>query len=61
MKQKGMVIAMKKLKDYFVNIFSIFETMFILIILIFGYPFYRKSLKEIWEMIKKVREERNKY
>lgn len=56
-----MVIAMKKLKDFFVNIFSIFETMFILIILIFGYPFYRKSLKKIWGMIKKAREEKNKY
>lgn len=55
------VCAMKKLKDFFVNIFGFFETIFILIILIFGYPFYRKSLKEIWGMIKKSQEERTKY
>ena len=37
---------MRKLKDFFESIVNIFEGILLLIILVFGYPFYRKSLKK---------------
>ncbi len=42
---------MKKLKDFFESIVDIFEGILLLIILVFGYPFYKKSLKEMWKSI----------
>lgn len=42
---------MEKIKDFFESIFSAFEFIFVLIILIIGYPFYKKTLKEIWKAI----------
>ncbi len=51
---------MKKLKNFFESIIDIFEGLFLLIILIFGYPFYKKSLKEMLKTIKE-HKDKNKY
>lgn len=42
---------MKKIKDFFKSIIEIFEGFLLIIILVFGYPFYKKTLKEIWKAI----------
>lgn len=42
---------MKKLKELFESIVDIFEGILLLFILVFGYPFYKKSLKEMWKSI----------
>lgn len=42
---------MEKIKDFFESIFTAFEFVLVVLLLIFGYPFYKKTLKEIWEMI----------
>ena len=42
---------MKKIKEFFSNIAFAFETIWAIIILIFGFPFYKKTLKEIWKAI----------
>lgn len=49
---------MKKLKDFFGSIVDIFEGLFLLSILIFGYPFYKKPFKE---MIKSMREHKDEH
>ena len=51
---------MKKLKNFFGSIVDIFEGLFLLSILIFGYPFYQKPVKE---MIKSMKDHKdnNKY
>lgn len=47
---------MKKLKEFLGNIVFIFETIWAIIILIFGFPFYKKTLKEIWKAINEHKE-----
>lgn len=42
---------MDKIKDLFEDVISFLEFVFIILLLIFGYPFYKKTLKEIWELI----------
>lgn len=42
---------MKKLKEFFESIIEIFEGFILIIILVFGYPFYKKPLKEMWKAI----------
>lgn len=42
---------MDKIKNFFKNVISTFEFVFVILLLIFGYPFYKKTLKEIWELI----------
>ena len=42
---------MGKIKIFFENVISAFEFVFVILLLIFGYPFYKKTLKEIWELI----------
>lgn len=42
---------MDKIKDLFEDVISFLEFVFIILLLIFGYPFYKKKLKEIWELI----------
>lgn len=42
---------MKKIKDFFKNIIEIFEGFILIIILMLGYPFYKKTLKEMWKSI----------
>lgn len=42
---------MKKFKEFFSDISFIFETIWAIIILVFEYPLYRKSLKEMWKSI----------
>jgi hypothetical protein len=42
---------MDKIKNFFENVISAFEFVFVILLLIFGYPFYKKTLKEIWELI----------
>lgn len=48
---------MKKLKDCFESIVDIFEGIFLLFILVFGFPFYKKSLKEMWKAINEHKDE----
>ncbi len=40
---------MKKIKEFFESIIEIFEGLILIIILVFGYPFYKKPLKEMWK------------
>lgn len=42
---------MDKIKNLFENVISAFEFVFVILLLIFGYPFYKKTLKEIWKLI----------
>ena len=42
---------MDKIKNFSENVISVFEFIFVILLLIFGYPFYKKTLKEIWELI----------
>lgn len=42
---------MDKIKDLFEDVISFLEFVFIILLLIFGYPFCKKTLKEIWELI----------
>lgn len=42
---------MEKIKDFFEDIFTAFEFMLILLILVIGYPFYKNTLKEIKKAI----------
>lgn len=42
---------MDKIKNFFENVISVFEFVFVILLLIFGDPFYKKTLKEIWELI----------
>lgn len=51
---------MKKLKEIFSNIAFIFETIWALLVIVFGFPFYKKTLKEIWIAINEHKDE-NKY
>lgn len=44
---------MNKIKEFFKDIIFDVELVFFLFIIIFGYPFYKKSLKEAWEIILK--------
>lgn len=48
---------MKKLKDFFESITDIFEGILLLFILVFGFPFYKKSLKEMWKAINEHKDE----
>jgi len=48
---------MKRIKEFFESIIEIFEGFILIIILIFGYPFYKKSLKE---MLKSIIEHKDK-
>lgn len=48
---------MKKLKDFFESITDIFERILLLFILVFGFPFYKKSLKEMWKAINEHKDE----
>lgn len=52
---------MKKLKELFESIVDIFEGIFLLFILVFGYPFYKKSLKEMWKLIIEHINKKDKY
>lgn len=47
-----------RIKEFFESIRDTIEFIFVAIILIIGYPFYKKSLKELW---KKFIESREKY
>ena len=42
---------MDKIKNFFENVISAFEFVFVILLVIFGYTFYKKTLKEIWELI----------
>lgn len=42
---------MEKIKDFFEEIITLFEFIFVLLLLILGFPFYKKTLKEIWKAI----------
>ncbi|MCC8073298.1 MAG: hypothetical protein LIO62_04150 [Clostridiales bacterium] len=42
---------MQKIKDFFEGIFTAFEFILILLILVIGYPFYKNTLKEIKKAI----------
>ena len=42
---------MDKIKNFFENVISAFEFVFVILLLIFGYPFYKKTYKEIWKLI----------
>lgn len=42
---------MDKIRDLFEDVISFLEFVFIILLLIFGYPFFKKTLKEIWELI----------
>lgn len=42
---------MDKIKNFFENVISAFEFVFVILLLIFGYPFYKKTLEEIWKLI----------
>lgn len=42
---------MKRIKEIFKSTVDIFEGFILIIILVFGYPFYKKSLKEMWKAI----------
>lgn len=52
---------MKKLKDFFESIVDIFDGILLLFILVFGYPFYKKSLKEMWKLIIEHINKKDKY
>ena len=36
---------MDKIKNFFENVISAFEFVFVILLLIFGYPFYKKNTK----------------
>lgn len=50
----------KKLKIFFESVCSVIEFIFVLFLLIFGFPFYRKTVKEIWEEMK-AHKDNNRY
>lgn len=52
---------MKKIKEIFETIVDIFEGFYLIIILVFGYPFYKKSLKEMWKLIIEHINKKDKY
>ena len=52
---------MKRIKEIFKSTVDIFEGFILIIILVFGYPFYKKSLKEMWKLIIEHINKKDKY